>query len=367
MPKNAAAIVIGAGAAGLAAAGVLARGGVDVTILEARNRVGGRIHTVDTLDGKYAIELGAEFVHGGNRRLWSLIKTAGLHTEKVTSKRCLIRQNLRELIEDMEIRIAQVMKSIGPENTGTFGEWLRQNETKVTKADRFLAARYVEGFHAAPLDRMSAQTLFRATQQPDEEQYRIVGGYGQIITALQNEWPKERVALELNAPVRSLVWSTSDVRIMLSDRIEWRARAVVITVPLGVLQLPKENPRAIFFTSELSGKLKTVNSFGWGKVVRIVIQFCDSFWDDAILPGDLRAHQGRDFGFVQSDISAFPIWWSLSPAPVLVGWSGGLDAEELINYTAERTFEEALGALCSLFGCAGTELSSRIVEWQTYN
>src|ERR1700761_4479532 len=62
--KNTEIIVIGAGATGLMAAYELTRAGKQVIVLEARNRTGGRIHTLDdTSFFKYA-ELGAEFVHG---------------------------------------------------------------------------------------------------------------------------------------------------------------------------------------------------------------------------------------------------------------------------------------------------------------
>lgn len=56
-------IVIGAGVAGLAAAGRLAAAGMPVTVIEARGRVGGRIHTVRSLEWPLPIEAGAEFIH----------------------------------------------------------------------------------------------------------------------------------------------------------------------------------------------------------------------------------------------------------------------------------------------------------------
>src|SRR5690348_1435776 len=57
-------IIVGAGAAGLAAANVLTEGGAECVVLEARDRTGGRIYTEWALDGVTPIELGAEFIHG---------------------------------------------------------------------------------------------------------------------------------------------------------------------------------------------------------------------------------------------------------------------------------------------------------------
>jgi monoamine oxidase len=71
-------IILGAGAAGLAAARVLADAGVPAKILEARDRVGGRIFSVPGRDLPTAIELGAEFIHGKPEITWQIIHRAGL-------------------------------------------------------------------------------------------------------------------------------------------------------------------------------------------------------------------------------------------------------------------------------------------------
>ena len=71
-------LIIGAGAAGLAAAQRLARAGVRVTILEARERLGGRIHTLRDPRLPIPVELGAEFVHGKPDELWNIIRAENL-------------------------------------------------------------------------------------------------------------------------------------------------------------------------------------------------------------------------------------------------------------------------------------------------
>ena len=71
-------IVVGAGIAGLAAARILAEAGQRVTLIEARDRVGGRIYTVPATQGELPVELGAEFIHGLPPELIHLIDEAGL-------------------------------------------------------------------------------------------------------------------------------------------------------------------------------------------------------------------------------------------------------------------------------------------------
>src|SRR5438477_1201968 len=72
-------VVVGAGAAGLAAARTLYDEGYAVTVLEARDRVGGRAFTSFDI-APHPVELGAEFIHGENVRTWELVHRYGLHT-----------------------------------------------------------------------------------------------------------------------------------------------------------------------------------------------------------------------------------------------------------------------------------------------
>ena len=71
-------VVVGAGIAGLAAARTLAEKGLRVTLLEARDRVGGRIYSVPAAEGGLPVELGAEFIHGLPPELINLVDEAGL-------------------------------------------------------------------------------------------------------------------------------------------------------------------------------------------------------------------------------------------------------------------------------------------------
>src|SRR6201985_3084567 len=71
-------VVVGAGMAGLTAARTLAEGGLKVLVVEAQDRIGGRIWTRRV--GDETIELGAEFIHGRPPELWALIEEAGLET-----------------------------------------------------------------------------------------------------------------------------------------------------------------------------------------------------------------------------------------------------------------------------------------------
>src|SRR5690348_5219155 len=76
-------IIVGAGVAGLAAARKLSRAGLRVLVLEARDRTGGRVHTIHPAGFETAVELGAEFVHGRPPESFDLIKNGNLRAVKV--------------------------------------------------------------------------------------------------------------------------------------------------------------------------------------------------------------------------------------------------------------------------------------------
>src|SRR5215468_9883213 len=85
-------IVIGAGVAGLEAARRLARGGLDVIVLEARPRIGGRIDTHRLPGWPAPVEAGAEFVHGRPRELLRRLAAARAVLVEVSGKRAYVRR-----------------------------------------------------------------------------------------------------------------------------------------------------------------------------------------------------------------------------------------------------------------------------------
>jgi len=157
-------LVIGAGMAGLTAARTLAEAGVSVTVLEARNRVGGRILTQHI--GNETIELGAEFIHGRPPELWALIAETGLETyERDGTQACFTSGSLQPCHEDE--RAFHLLDKL-EDYTGSDVNFTQYLSTlHATDSERISARSFVEGFNAADASQISAVSL--GVQQKAEE------------------------------------------------------------------------------------------------------------------------------------------------------------------------------------------------------
>ncbi|HOK46868.1 MAG TPA: FAD-dependent oxidoreductase, partial [Bryobacteraceae bacterium] len=171
MTNHADVLVVGAGVAGLAAAGEFLSAGLDVLILEARDRLGGRIYTVHDPMMAVPVELGAEFVHGMPREIFDIAAAARLGICELDGESWTYRRGRL-------VRSAELFESIGP-----VFEQMREAATYDMSFQEFLdhadldpdtkiwATSYVEGFNAARRERISVLSLLE-----DEEETRRVHG-----------------------------------------------------------------------------------------------------------------------------------------------------------------------------------------------
>jgi hypothetical protein len=136
-----------------------------VLLLEARNRVGGRIWTQHLAGWPHHIELGAEFIHGGNDALWSLIKRARAKRSAVSDEGWFIEAGGKIARDTSANLIEKTFESIGEHFRGSFGDWLKQSGKRfLSEREGVIVTKFIEGFQTAPLDRMSARTLFASTK-----------------------------------------------------------------------------------------------------------------------------------------------------------------------------------------------------------
>jgi monoamine oxidase len=365
--NNADVIIVGAGAAGLMAARRLDEHGLTVALLEARSRVGGRVWTDRTESWPRPVELGAEFIHGGSELLDRFVRAAGLEPQPAPNRNWWVEEGRRVAMDDAWDRIYAVFRGIGPDFNGSFGEWLRVHGGALAPLDRTLAATYVEGFHGAPLERASASMLFASAQGGPDEQRRPGGPYDRVIAAIHPLDTSSRVTLFLNTIVSTISWRPRHVAVQCTRGGSWRARAAVITLPLGVLKAPPGETGAVQFDPPVAAKRDAWSRVGVGHAMRIVLRLRDDAWSLDVLPAEWSAGRGEGMGFVQSTLEAFPVWWCGAPDPLLIGWTGGPKAEALAQLTTEQIFRRALAALSALTGRDEARVASLILDWRCHN
>lgn len=359
-------VVIGGGAAGLAAAGALGRGRLAVLLLEARERLGGRVWTVRRKGWPGPVELGAEFVHSGNPAFWRFLKQHRIATRNVPPRHWLFREERLKKVDDIAEEIEAVTGEIDAKRMRgwSFADFLRGKAEAFGGDERNLAKGFVEGFQAAEPERMSAAAIEGETLE-DEEQFLVPRGYEQVVDALEKEARKAGVRILPRTVVRRLVWKRGDVRVETTGG-NFRARAVVIALPLGVWQAPRGARGAVAFAPELKVKRKIARAMGVGHVIRLQVRFDARRWR-ALLPEKLRKAARGGFGFVHSRVEGVPVWWALSGASVMTGWAGGPAAKALLGRSKRGVFEKALTSLARMFGVSKGRLRAAVADWETHN
>jgi monoamine oxidase len=338
-------IVIGGGVAGLAAAARLGHAGRRVLLLEARERLGGRVYTTRPRGWDGPVELGAEFVHGGNPAFLRLLRRHRLGTRPVTPRHWnFARGGQLEKIPDLAERLEKVTRRIDAARMKgwTFEDFLQWKAKTVSALNHDLVAGFVEGFEAAPLDQMSAVAMEGQTLD-DDEQSRLPQGYGQLVEAMVRDLPGSRVTIELGAAVQKIAWRRGEVRVSTEDR-QHAAAAAIITVPLGVLQAARSAPGAIAFEPRIREKEAIAQRMAMGHVTRVTLRFHAATWRKMV-PAMLRRAGRSGFGFIHSRRDAVPVWWALSAAPVVTGWAGGPAALAVADASPGRVLAAAVDSL----------------------
>lgn len=357
-------IVIGAGAAGLMAARTLARGGKKVLMLEARDRIGGRIYTLE------GAELGAEFIHGNLPVTFNLLKESGLHARSASAEMWQYEDGSLTTDTIFSLGWDEVMDRLNELETDiTITEFLNCYFNEDRYADlRAAVCGFVSGYDTADPDRASSYALRTEWQSEDDNsQHRINGGYGVITEYLEKEIKDAGSNIVLNTIVKNIKWSRGAVSISTADGNSFNAEKVVIALPLGILQAREQEKAGVRFEPVLQKQLQAVMDLGFGAVVKILLHFDEPFWENA--KTDKKAGESiKDMGYLFSS-EAIPTWWTQHPekGSLFTGWIGGPDAAELKDMSDDEILELSLTSVGNIFNFTSAELRKRLQKYTVVN
>lgn len=378
--QNADVVVIGAGIAGLACAQALCDTGLRVTVLEARDRIGGRIFTHRPGATETPVELGAEFIHGRPRDVWNIVDRSGLRTHEVTGGRWSLEQGMAPA-NAAWAEIGNIFQRIDPAGPDqSFADFLKRNWPDLPEQAKTWATSYVEGFHAAPADRISIHSLMR-WQRADKEigghnGFRLLDGFDTLVQSLLAAIKPNLLTLRLSTVATRISWGKGAVEVATQspdgERPHLvRAPAAVLTLPLGVLQAPRGSAGAVHFLPDLVQKAGALEKLEMGAAIRLVLCFRHCFWADEPLIRTPRKESLADASFLFSPGDWFPTWWpSLSDGTaMLTGWAAGPKGEKLSGRGKAFIVERALEVLSRVFGPRVETLrdllqDSHVHDWQ---
>ncbi|MBL4675601.1 MAG: FAD-dependent oxidoreductase [Mucilaginibacter sp.] len=364
MKKNTV-LIIGAGVAGLMAAHLLSKAGKKVTVLEARNRTGGRINTVNNESFFKETELGAEFVHGDLPVTLALLQEADISYRSANAEMWRYKDGRFDensmVIEDWDMLMQRLDEQ---QEDIPVWDFIEQH----FPGERYEELRnsvwsYVSGYDTA--DPRNASTFALRNEWEHEEmeaQHRVQGGYCNMISYLSHSCKNNGGEVFLNAVVKHINWRPGHVVITLTDGAVYEAEKLIIAVPLGVLQAEAGETGAIHFEPSIGSHTTAIQQMGFGAVIKLLFAFEDAFWLDV-------DHVNIDkMGYLFSE-EEIPTWWTQVPdqSKILTGWVGGPAAWDKAGKTDIEIRDEGLQSLANIFKIDTDELKGKLIAYRIMN
>ena len=319
--------VIGAGISGLAAANLLKNRGGEVIVLEAKNHVGGRIHTDWSLGAPF--EFGAGWIHGPSAEnpVRSLADKAG-STYFITDDEAIEIYDVTgdEIDEDDSDEIEEiwyeVLEEMDADSEGSILKILNEYDDEIWENPniRWIFSAYTEFEYGGSINDISAGLIHEMSGYAGDDVI-ITSGYDKIIKILA-----QHLDIRINSPVRSVGYGYNDHVTVETKGETFTSDYVICSVPLGVLK----NDSIIFSPNLPSDMRSSINKVGFGTVTKLAIKFTNQFWDSDV----------QYYGTVNEDTGRWPLWLNyktFSDENILMGFCFGDHA-----LTADRMSDQEL-------------------------
>jgi monoamine oxidase len=345
-------IVIGAGAAGLAAARRLAERSLRVIVLEARDRIGGRVLTQLAGPSDMPVELGAEFIHGPAPETRAIFRDAGVEIVDVSGDGWAGTAGALEP-SDAFAAAADIFDDtsalIADESVDRYlQKFAGDPKTRAAAAN---ARALVEGFDAADPAIASVKGIAAEwSSGVDDFSARSIGGYRPLFHRLQATCDALGVTQKLSTVVRRVAWTRGGVTVEAVDAagtaMSLHARAAVITLPVGVLQQSNGDGAVMFEPGLSSEKRDALRFIVSGDAIKVALRFKSAFWEG------LHDGRYRDAGFFRPTGGTFSAYWTQIPLrrPLISAWVGGPRATALAGTSPTILIERAVGDFGAMLG-----------------
>lgn len=378
--NNPSVVVIGAGVSGLAAAAMLADSRVSVTVVEARDRIGGRVLTHRDPASPIPIELGAEFIHGMAPEIFSPLEQVNAPiTEVEGDSWCVTEGRLTEC--NFFAQVDKILKKMGANSPDeSFLEFLARcfpgskHDPGLEQAKR-RAIGYISGFNAADPALVGVRWLVQEMEAEKRIQghraFRPVNGYSELIGFFRRKLESAGVPIRTEAVVERVQWwrGHADVTLRQTNTSEssLSAAKVLITLPLGVLKAPPGERGAIEFAPKLpSQKLEALDRIEMGTAMRVVLRFRRRFWETitAFISSSGKEKTLDGLGFLFSDDEWFPTWWTTEPrkSPIITGWAPFRAGERLSGQNEAYVIDHCLSSLSRLLQVSPAKLQEEFAS-----
>jgi monoamine oxidase len=349
-PDTKSVLIVGAGMAGLSAARSLTDAGWPVRVIEARDRIGGRVHT--NRDWGVPLEMGASWIHGTtDNPLTDLARKAQVRlapTDYYGWAKLAVDPRLLPLDYHPNRWRKFVERARDQVDGGSLGAAVNAATAELSESDRaqlaFYIATEIEDEYAASADQLSAKTFDKGNYTGGDQDV-ITSGYEALPLLLANG-----LQMVLSTPVTAIARRDSSVIVRAKGR-SFEGPAAIVTVPLGVLK-----SGAITFDPPLpDGHTHAVNALGFGVLSKSYFRFSRRTWNE----------ENAFYQFLGTDPGVWAQWFTLPSAagPIVLAFNAGDRGRSVESSAPKDLMADALPIARQLFGDDTSPLGVMTSTW----